>query len=175
MYITDKTIEKLSRDGGLVSPFDPQLLNPCSYDLTLGEALLAQDESQRWHPFSPKNADKIAYTRRSRAKVMLPGEFLLATTKETITLPDNMAAQIVGKSSIGRMGLFIQNAGHIDPGFSGQVTLELFNASELILDLSEFDRICQIVFIPTMGPVEQSYAGKYQNQVGVTAARVDNE
>ena len=77
-----------------------------------------------------------------------------------------------GRSSIGRMGLFIQNAGWVDPGFCGQITLELYNANNLPIEIEAGRRICQIVFAKMDQPVESAYCGKYQNQKGAMSSRV---
>lgn len=180
MYLSDKSIIKAVSDSGLIEPFNPANLNPCSYDVTLGDRFIRLDNSKVSSRFGRSHCFRAGYIPedflieidRTKERVILgPGEFVLATTRETVRLPDGMASQVVGKSSIGRTGLFIHNAGHIDPGFEGQITLELFNAGEAALDLTDVDRIAQLLFIPTDRPVDFAYDGKYQKQVGVTAAR----
>ena len=93
-----------------------------------------------------------------------PHSFLLATTKEYIELPSNLSAFVEGRSSIGRMGLFIQNAGWVDAGFKGKITLELYNANALPIQLKADSRICQLVFCKMDQPAKQPYVGKYQGQ-----------
>lgn len=175
MYLSDATIRELSgaQAGAapLISPYDPELQNPCSYDLTLGKTLKRVTSDALVKPGNPKH---IRYEERdisAEPVVIRPGDFWLATTNEVVSLPDNVAAQVVGKSSLGRYGLFVQNAGHIDPGFKGQITLELYNGGDVDLLMDNVRRICQIVFIPTDRPVERSYQGKYQDQRGVTESR----
>lgn len=85
---------------------------------------------------------------------------MLATTIETIELPENLTAFVEGRSSIGRLGLFIQNAGWVDPGFKGQITLELFNANRLPIELTIGRRICQII-ISKVDQEAKPYSGKY--------------
>lgn len=111
--------------------------------------------------------DRTSYT-------LCPGDFCLATTREHISLPKDIAAYVEGRSSIGRLGLFVQNAGFIDPGFEGQITLELFNASRNAITIAAGQTLCQIVFLRTEG-VEMAYAGKYQNQLGTTGSRIYRE
>jgi dCTP deaminase len=91
---------------------------------------------------------------------------------EFIRLPADVTAFVEGRSSIGRMGLFIQNAGWVDPGFEGNITLELFNANRLPLRLASGRRICQIVFARMDRATLTPYAGKYQGQRGTVGSRI---
>ena len=91
---------------------------------------------------------------------------------ELIRIPANVTAFVEGRSSIGRMGLFIQNAGWVDPGFEGNITLELFNANRLPLKLASGRRICQIVFAFMDQATRTPYAGKYQGQRGTVGSRI---
>jgi dCTP deaminase len=102
---------------------------------------------------------------------------ILATTLERVSLPLDICARLEGRSSIGRMGLFIHNAGFIDPGFDGQITLELVNTGNSSIQLETGRRICQIVFEELKNPSERGYRGKYQHQNGATGSRIylDNE
>jgi len=92
-------------------------------------------------------------------------------------LPDNLTAFVEGRSSIGRMGLFIQNAGWVDPGFEGEITLELYNANQLPIRLRSGRRICQLVLAQMDQGAQYPYKGKYQGQRNATGSRVylDNE
>ena len=96
----------------------------------------------------------------------------MATTKEYISLPDNLTAFVEGRSSLGRMGLFIQNAGWVDPGFSGEITLELFNANRCAIELQAGRRIGQLVFAQMDQAASSPYHGKYQGQRGATGSKV---
>jgi len=89
-----------------------------------------------------------------------------------IRIPANVTAFVEGRSSIGRMGLFIQNAGWVDPGFEGNITLELFNANRLPLRLSAGRRICQIVFAFMDKATQTPYKGKYQGQRGTVGSMI---
>ena len=104
--------------------------------------------------------------------LLLPGQFVLATTKEYISLPNDLTAFVEGRSSLGRMGLFIQNAGWVDPGFSGEITLELFNANRCAIELQSGRRIGQLVFAQMDQPALFPYCGKYQGQRGATGSKV---
>ena len=89
-----------------------------------------------------------------------------------IKIPNGYSAFVEGRSSIGRMGLFIQNAGWVDAGFNGKITLELFNANALPIQLDAGRRICQLVFCKMDKPAEKPYNGKYQGQSEAVGSRV---
>ena len=101
-----------------------------------------------------------------------PHSFLLATTQEYIEVPDNLTAFVEGRSSIGRIGLFIENAGWVDPGFKGRITLELYNAGSLPIKLEAGKRICQLVFCKMDNKADSPYRGKYQGQKVTVGSRV---
>jgi dCTP deaminase len=94
---------------------------------------------------------------------------------ETVRLPDNLTAFVEGRSSIGRIGLFIQNAGWVDPGFEGQITLELYNANSLPIRLQAGRRICQLVFCRMDQASDAPYRGKYQGQRNATGSQVSKD
>ena len=104
--------------------------------------------------------------------ILLPNQFVLATTMEYFHLPDDLTAFVEGRSSLGRMGLFIQNAGWVDPGFHGEITLELYNANRCAIELKAGRRIGQLVFAKMDSPAIHPYQGKYQGQKGATGSRV---
>src|SRR6056297_3228252 len=163
MIISDKSIKKLIEEDTLViEPFEEYLVQPASIDLRLGTNYLKIDENQM-EVMTLK--DKLNYNKIDSDEIVIPpNSFLLATTKEYIDLPDYLTAFVEGRSSIGRMGLFIQNAGWVDPGFSGQITLELYNANRLPIKLYSGRRICQLVFAKMDKAASCPYQGKYQNQ-----------
>jgi dCTP deaminase len=112
----------------------------------------------------------------ARRYTLEPGEFLLATTLETIVVPPHLSVQVVGKSSLGRKGLQVENAGFCDPGFAGEITLELANQGEGRIELKEGMLIAQLKVMRLSSPVERPYGSpglgsKYQSQVGTTGAR----
>jgi dCTP deaminase len=96
----------------------------------------------------------------------------LATTLEYIKLPPNLTAFVEGRSSLGRLGLFIENAGWVDAGFEGQLTLELYNANKYPIRLYPKMRICQLVFAKLDKEPLKPYRGKYQGQKGVVASKI---
>ena len=91
---------------------------------------------------------------------------------EYFCLPDDLTAFVEGRSSLGRLGLFIQNAGWVDPGFQGEITLELYNANRCALKLTAGRRVGQMVFARMDAPALHAYRGKYQGQRGATGSRV---
>ena len=91
---------------------------------------------------------------------------------ENYELPNNLSAFVEGRSSIGRMGLFIQNAGWVDSGFEGRITLELYNANSLPIKLESGKRICQLVICQMDQESERPYSGKYQGQDKSVGSRV---
>lgn len=101
---------------------------------------------------------------------LMPGEFMLGSTLDNVTLPADIAAQVAGRSSWGRKGLLVHcTAGFIDPGFSGTITLELKNVGPAPIALPKHCRIAQLVFHRLGRPAVSPYAGQYQNQEGPTA------
>jgi dCTP deaminase len=109
--------------------------------------------------------------------IIQPGEFVLAATLETITLPDDIVARVDGKSSLGRLGLLIHaTAGFVDPGWTGRLTLELSNVAKMPIAVRPGMRICQISFLRLSTPAERLYGSpelgsKYQGQTEPTASR----
>src|SRR6056297_3798882 len=171
MIISDKSIKKLIEEDTLViEPFEEYLVQPASIDLRLGTNYLKIDENQM-EVMTLK--DKLNYNKIDSDEIVIPpNSFLLATTKEYIKLPDYLTAFVEGRSSIGRMGLFIQNAGWVDPGFSGKITLELYNANRLPIKLEADRRICQLVFASMDNKADNPYCGKYQGQKNTVGTRV---
>ena len=176
MIISDKTIKNLIEEETLViEPFEDYLIQPASIDLRLGTNYLKIDENQME---VMTLEDKLNYNEIDSEEIVIPpNSFLLATTEEYVQLPNNLTAFVEGRSSIGRMGLFIQNAGWVDPGFSGKITLELFNANRLPIRLKAGRRICQLVIAEMDQEAEFPYQGKYQGQDTAVGSKVfeDNE
>lgn len=153
-------------EGGLIDPLDKQLLNPASYDLTLSNRLIQDVEGTN---------EEICLDD-SMVVYIDPGEFMLASSIETIDLPLNLAAQVNGKSSLGRKGLAIHvTAGYVDPGFRGEITLELANLSKYPIELREGMKIAQIIFFNMSSPPMRDYSqtGRYQDQYGPTLSRYE--
>lgn len=171
MILSDKTILKMLGEGTLkISPLDDHQVQPASVDVRLGDTFSVVEDS----PTGMITMDQeITYkTIKTDTYVILPGQFVLATTKEYFELPDDLTAFVEGRSSLGRMGLFIQNAGWVDPGFKGEITLELFNANRCAIELKAGRRVGQLVFAQMDDVALNPYNGKYQGQMGATGSRV---
>lgn len=160
MILSDKTIEKLLAEGSLaIEPLEPEQIQPASVDIRLGDTFgIVEDTPSGIVGLE----DEIAYkTIRTDRYILLPGQFVLATTMEYVRLGADLTAFVEGRSSLGRMGLFVQNAGWVDPGFEGEITLELFNANRCALELRSGRRVGQLVFAQLDEAAKNPYAGKY--------------
>ena len=171
MILSDKTIKELIDSGKLtVEPLDENSLQPASIDCRLGNHFLLIDEN-RMDCLSMTS--EIQYRSLECDEITLPPHsFLLATTLEYVEIPTDLTAFGEGRSSIGRMGLFIQNAGWVDPGFKGRITLELYNANSLPIKLEVGRRICQLVFCKMDRGTSHPYSGKYQGQKTTEGSRI---
>ncbi|MFC4737675.1 dCTP deaminase [Bacillus daqingensis] len=171
MILSGKEVKRRVENGEMgITPLVDEQIQPASIDMHLGTHFSAIEE----HEQQLISLEAPAKTRDiyTEDRIVLPPQsFLLATTKETIRLPADVTAFVEGRSSIGRLGLFIQNAGWVDPGFQGQITLELFNANRLPIELIPGRRLCQLVFAEVT-PGAEPYSGKYVNQKGAVASRV---
>ena len=172
MFLSDIDIKEAIKKGEIViEPLNEENIGPASVDLTLGRDYLISD----YHKGPPVIVfgEELIYERREGDVITIPPqEFVLATTNEYIKIANNIVARVEGRSSIGRIGLFIQNAGWVDPGFEGNLTLELYNANRLPIKLKVGMRICQLNFAYTKTPAENPYEGKYKKQIGVTGSKI---
>ncbi len=172
MILSGKTISKKIEEGHLtIDPLDSIQIQPASVDLRLGNHFLLIEEDENTIISLETSAKYKEMVVTNGEMIIPPHTFLLATTKETIELPNDLTAFVEGRSSIGRLGLFIQNAGWVDPGFKGEITLELYNANKLPIALPIGRRICQLV-IAEVDQETNGYIGKYAHQKGATASRV---
>lgn len=170
VILSDKTIRRMMEAGTLsISPLSEEQIQPASVDIRLGDTFsIVEDSSQGIITME----NEISYkTIQTDHYLLLPGQFVLATTMEYIALPDDLTAFVEGRSSLGRMGLFIQNAGWVDPGFQGEITLELFNANRCAIQLEAGRRVGQLVFARMDERADRPYQGKYQFQRGATGSR----
>lgn len=171
MILSDKTIKKMLNEGELhIHPLeDIHQIQPASVDIRLGDTFATVRDSETVITFDmPIEYYKV----KKKAFLLQPHQFVLATTMEYFNLPDNLTAFVEGRSSVGRMGLFIQNAGWVDPGFEGEITLELYNASDKPILLEAGRRVGQLVFAQLDQHAENPYNGKYQKQTGATGSRI---
>jgi dCTP deaminase len=171
VILSDASLQGLLKSGELVvDPILPNSVQPASIDCHLGRHFLVV-EDRRMHTIDLES--EILYREIDADEIIIPpNSFLLATTEEYLRLPNNLTAFVEGRSSVGRIGLFIQNAGWVDPGFEGNITLELYNANSLPIRLRAGRRICQLVFCRMDQAAERPYAGKYQGQRRTTGSRV---
>lgn len=171
MILSDITLTEMLETGELkMSPLTEAQIQPASIDIRLGDTFsVVEDSSSGIITLD----SEISYkTIKTDTYLLLPGQFVLATTMEYIELPDDLTAFVEGRSSLGRMGLFIQNAGWVDPGFKGEITLELFNANRCAIELRAGRRVGQLVFAKMDREAKNPYRGKYQGQTGATGSRV---
>lgn len=157
----------------MVDPLKPESVQPASIDCHLGSHFLFV-EDRKMHMIDLSS--EVLYQEFEGTEITIPPHsFLLATTEEYVKLPDNLTAFVEGRSSIGRIGLFIQNAGWVDPGFEGQITLELYNANSLPIRLQAGRRICQLVFCSMDQAAANPYRGKYQGQRKSTGSKINKD
>ena len=181
MLLSDRDI-RAEIDGGRVvlDPWDPAMVQPSSIDVRMDKWFRLFDNHK--YPVIDPAADQPDLTRLIEVDpvegfVLHPGEFVLGSTLETVTLPDDLAARVEGKSSLGRLGLLTHaTAGFVDPGFAGHVTLELSNVATLPIRLWPGMKVGQLCFFRLTSPAEHpygsaAYGSHYQGQRGPTASR----
>jgi len=181
VLLSDRDIkEEIAAERVRLDPFDPAMVQPSSVDVRLDRFFRLFDNHK--YPFIDPATDQpelthLIETRPDEAFILHPGEFVLASTFELVTLPDDIAARLEGKSSLGRLGLLTHStAGFIDPGFSGHVTLELSNVATLPIKLWPGMKIGQMCFFRLSSAAENPYGSgvygsRYQGQRGPTASR----
>lgn len=181
MLLSDRDI-RAELDAGRIAldPLDRDMIQPSSIDVRLDRFFRLFDNHK--YPFIDPAEDQPELTRLIETTgdepfVLHPGEFVLGSTFELVSLPDDVAARLEGKSSLGRLGLLTHStAGFVDPGFSGHVTLELSNVATLPIKLWPGMKIGQLCFFRTSSPAENPYGSgpygnRYQGQRGPTASR----
>lgn len=178
MVLSDRTIlNTIMGDHELIATDafpDPVNIQPASYDLRLGRNFKVMKQAPS--PICLKDdLGDIYEVIETDAITIRPHQFVLATTQEYVKLPNDITAFVEGRSSIGRLGLFVQNAGWVDPGFEGEITLELYNASPNGIVLDSGMRIAQLVFCKMDQAAEVPYKGKYQGQKGATSSAISKD
>ena len=181
VLLSDRDI-RAQIDAGRVrlDPYDEAMIQPSSIDIRMDRYFRLFDNHK--YPFIDPAAEQDELTRLIETEpgepfVLHPGEFVLGSTYEQVTLPDDVAARVEGKSSLGRLGLLTHaTAGFVDPGFSGHVTLELSNVATLPIKLWPGMKIGQLCFFQLSSPAENpygsaKYGSHYQGQRGPTASR----
>lgn len=181
MLLSDEDLAYQIGIGRLgVSPYDPAMLQPSSIDVRL-DKYFRVFRNHRYGCIDPSVEQEFLTELITAPKgepfVLHPGEFVLASTLEVITLPEDLAGRLEGKSSLGRLGLLTHStAGFIDPGFTGTITLELSNVATLPIKLWPGMKIGQLCVLMMTGPAGQPYGtgatgSRYQAQQGPTASR----
>ncbi len=181
MLLSDRDIAAEIKAGRVqVEPFEPKMIQPSSVDVRL-DRFFRVFENHRYEVIDP-SVEQSELTREVAVApdeffILHPGEFVLASTYEVITLPDDIAGRLEGKSSLGRLGLLTHStAGFIDPGFSGHITLELSNVANLPVKLYPGMKIGQLCLIKLSSPAEHPYGSavygsRYQGQRGPTPSK----
>ncbi len=181
MLLSDRDIlAELDQQRIKVDPFDESMIQPSSIDIRLDRYFRVFENHK--YPHIDPAADQSDLTRMvepegNDAFILHPGEFVLGSTYEVVTLPDDLAARVEGKSSLGRLGLLTHaTAGFVDPGFSGHVTLELANVATLPIKLYPGMKIGQLCFFrlttPSLHPYGSAkYGSRYQGQRGPTPSK----
>jgi len=166
MILSDYSIFEVLKFNELrIIPFPKDKdIQPCSIDFHLGGELKTIDG---------KTIDILHDTYNIK-----PKEFLLGCTLEYIEMPKHLCGQVDGKSSIGRLGIFIENAGFIDPNFRGNITLEIYNASDKEFELGSGMSICQLVLFALTSEPSRVYGevgNHYQDSEGAVLSRYNKE
>jgi len=163
-----------------LDPYEPAMIQPSSIDVRLDKYFRLFD-NHRYAVIDPAleqpELTRLVEVPTGEPLVLHPGEFVLGSTYEAVTLPDDVAARLEGKSSLGRLGLLTHStAGFVDPGFTGHVTLELSNVATLPIQLWPGMKVGQLCFFRLSSPADQPYGAgasgsRYQGQRGPTASR----
>jgi dCTP deaminase len=181
MVLSDQAIRRQIEAGRIgIDPYDPALMQPSSLDVRVDRLFRVFRNSR--YPYIDVKADQNELTELVEVDgdgpfILHPGEFVLGSTLERVTLPDDLVARLEGKSSLGRLGLLIHStAGFIDPGFDGHVTLELSNVANLPITIYPEMKIGQLSFVQMSEAAETPYGAgvlgsKYQGQRGPTPSR----
>ena len=188
MILSDADILDRLAEGDLaIEPLDDvdQQVQPASVDLRLGERFL---EFQRTNIpcIHPTDAGEVSeyVTETTVAEgdefILHPGDFVLGTTAERVAIPDDLVAHVEGRSSLGRLAIVVHaTAGLCDPGYEGQITLELSNLGTAPVALSPGMRVSQLTFTELKRPAERPYGAergsKYQGQDGPQASRIGDD
>ncbi|WP_053731907.1 dCTP deaminase [Nocardia sp. NRRL S-836] len=181
MLLSDQDLRKEVESGRLqLDPFDVEMLQPSSIDVRLDRFFRVFNNTKYTHIDPSQQQDdltSLVETPEGEQFVLHPGEFVLGSTYELVTLPDDLAGRLEGKSSLGRLGLLTHStAGFIDPGFSGHITLELSNVANLPITLHPGMKIGQLCLFKLSSPAEHPYGSaqagsRYQGQRGPTPSR----
>ena len=181
MLLSDRDLAAELAAGRLVvEPYDAKMLQPSSIDVRLDRYFRVFDNTRYTHIDPSVRQDELTSLVEANGEepfVLHPGEFVLGSTFESVTLPDDLAGRLEGKSSLGRLGLLTHStAGFIDPGFTGHITLELSNVANLPITLWAGMKIGQLCLFRLSSPAEHPYGSaqagsRYQGQRGPTPSK----
>ncbi|MFZ9360911.1 MAG: dCTP deaminase [Candidatus Nanopelagicales bacterium] len=181
MLLSDKDIKiEIEKARVVLEPYDANMIQPSSVDVRLDRIFRTFENHKYAHIDPSENQPELTRevtTVGAEPFILHPGEFVLGSTYEVITLPDDIAGRLEGKSSLGRLGLLTHStAGFIDPGFSGHVTLELSNVATLPIKLWPGMKIGQLCLFRLSSPAEHPYGSaiygsRYQGQRGPTPSK----
>ena len=181
MVLSDRSIREAVAEGRIgIEPFDDELVQPSSVDLRVGARFRVFRNNK--FPYidvrkSMEGLTELVEATDDEPFVLHPGEFVLGTTAECVTVGNDLVARLEGKSSLGRLGLLIHStAGFIDPGFSGHITLELSNVANLPITIYPGMKIGQVSFLQMTTEAQRPYGSsdlqsKYQGQSEPTESK----
>jgi dCTP deaminase len=181
VLLSDRDIRAQIEAGRVtLEPFDPGMVQPSSVDVRI-DRYFRVFENHRYPHIDPAveqaELTRLVEPHGDEPFILHPGEFVLGSTYEVVSLPNDVSARLEGKSSLGRLGLLTHStAGFIDAGFSGHVTLELSNVATLPIKLWPGMKIGQLCFFKLSSPAEAPYGSgaqgsRYQDQRGPTPSR----
>jgi dCTP deaminase len=182
MILSDREIRKNMSEGKIK-------IDPCDIDAQLGAVGVDLRLSSQFRVFRRIHKAFIDLTKedfnldtelldlpKGETFILHPGEFVLGVTEESVELPNDIAARIDGRSSLGRLGIIVHStAGHVDPGWKGRLTLEISNIGNLPIALVPGLRFCRLVFEEVSSPVERPYRGKYHGDSGPMSSKIGKE
>jgi dCTP deaminase len=181
VLLSDRDLRKELESGRLgLDPFDQAMLQPSSIDVRLDRYFRVFNNTKYTHIDPSRQQDDLTSLVEADGDepfVLHPGEFVLGSTFEAVSLPDDLAGRLEGKSSLGRLGLLTHStAGFIDPGFEGHITLELSNVANLPITLWPGMKIGQLCLFRLSSAAENPYGSaaagsRYQGQRGPTPSR----
>ncbi|AEM57892.1 MULTISPECIES: dCTP deaminase [Haloarcula] len=188
MILSDADILRRLEQGDLVvEPLDdPDIqIQPASVDLRLGREFL-EFQHANIPCIHPNSEDEVAdYVEETVVEedeefILHPGDFVLGTTHERVAIPDDLIAHVEGRSSLGRLAIVVHaTAGLCDPGYEGQITLELSNLGTAPVALTPGMRISQLTFTELKTPADRPYGAergsKYQGQSGPQASKIQGD
>lgn len=182
MILSDRDIKKRLNEGSIIiKPFDEkEQLSSCSVDLKLSNKFRIYKRISKTHIDPLEKTAYDDYTELIEVKdnepfILHPGEFVLASTLEWIEMPDDLVANLDGRSSLGRLGIIIETAAMVDPGFKGHLTLEVANIGKMPVAIYPKMRICRMTFFALSSKCIKPYDGKYTKQKEAEGSKIEKD